>query len=103
MKKVSKKQSKVVSIKDAIRKSAEKIKKRFPVMDKRLIEMYACQLIPQMVVSSDDDDKIDTGETVSKLNKYIDDNLNTMDLRIRDYVNEVQSNLAECPCSGGRR
>lgn len=86
---------KQVSLKDAIRKSVEILQKRFPLINKKLIEMYISSLIPLTIPSS----KFNAYEIQEKLNDDINKNIDSFDKRIEKYAYYLESSLSSCPCN----
>lgn len=94
--KAGRSQSKTISIKDAIRRSVEKIKKRYPTLNKRMVEIYVSQLIPTVAVNCTE---FDIMKLNSYLDEYVDTNMYSIEDNIEEYVQNISSKLSECPCS----
>lgn len=96
---ISKKKSKESSIKDIIKKSVEKIRQRFPLLEKNIIEMYVSYLVPSVCIT---ENEFDLDEINTKLSNYIDNNINSMEYSIYEYAINIENQLRECPCTSGR-
>lgn len=93
--KKSKKNSRQTSLKDIIKKSVESIRKRFPNLEKNIIEMYVSYLVPKVCITSQN---FDLDDIEYKLNMYINQKMSTLENSINKYAFDLDKNLSECPC-----